>query len=80
MFLSVLEKKEKEVFLDLVLHMIHIDGSISLIEKNQFSGYLNELGLQDYDIKRKPSHFNDLLDLIKNSSERSKKVICISTC
>ena len=73
MYLSLLNKEEKEVFLGMAYHLASVDGNYSEEEKAMIDGYCQELQCTfDEETMIKP--IGELRKRIKNSSEKTKKI------
>ena len=53
MFLNLLNEKEGKNFLELATIAMNVDGEVEEQERNVFSTYRFELGLNDYKIQNK---------------------------
>ncbi|MEH7111301.1 hypothetical protein V7124_02850 [Neobacillus niacini] len=71
MFLTELQKEEKEAFLELALLMAKVDGNISVYEHPVIVKYQKEMDLGDYSFKGMA--IDEILKIFKN--ERSKNIV-----
>ncbi|MEH7245933.1 hypothetical protein V7114_03970 [Neobacillus niacini] len=71
MFLTELQKEEKEAFLELALLMAKVDGNISVYEHPVIVKYQKEMDLGDYSFKGMA--IDEILKVFKN--ERSKNIV-----
>lgn len=71
MFLTELQKEEKEAFLELALLMAKVDGNISVYEHPVIVKYQKEMDLGDYSFKGMA--IDEILNVFKN--ERSKNIV-----
>lgn len=75
MYLALLNKNEKVVFLGMAYNLATVDGDYSEAEKNIIDGYCQELQIV-FDEKTMINPMDDLIKKIaQNSSERTKKII-----
>lgn len=75
MFLSILNREERECFLNLAINIAHIDGNFSDTEKVQINAYALEMGLTLKD-KMDYSKTNDeLIAELSKSDTTAKKAI-----
>ena len=75
MFLNLLNNKEGKNFLELANIAIGVDGQINEQERNVFSTYRFELGLEDYKIQNKD--YNKIVMDLKGSRKRVLRAIII---
>lgn len=73
MFLKELNKDEANAFLNLVSIFARIDNEFAKEEKALLDEYKEELGLVDYGIKEMV--YEDIIESLKSSSDRAKRII-----
>ena len=75
MFLGLLNEREGKNFLELATIAMSVDGDVEESEKNVFSTYRFELGLQDYKIQNKD--FKNIVMELKGSKKKVLRAIII---
>lgn len=75
MFLGLLNEREGKNFLELATIAMSVDGDVKESEKNVFSTYRFELGLQDYKIQNKD--FKNIVMELKGSKKKVLRAIII---
>lgn len=73
MFLKELNKNEAICFLNLVSIFAKVDNKFAKEEKVLLEEYKEELGLLDEEIK--PMEYEDVIKLLKDSSDRARNII-----
>lgn len=75
MYLSLLNKKEKELFLGLAYGVSLIDGKYTIEEKQIIESYCDEMQISS-SVLNKQVPLNDIIDeMVEECSSRNKKVI-----
>lgn len=76
MFLNLLNKKEKENFIELAYHaMLSCGGTINESELNMFKAFKLETELTNYELKNIPA--DELIKSFNSSTKKIKKAIII---
>ena len=75
MFLNLLSEKEGKNFLELACIAMNVDGRVDEQERNVFSTYRFELGMNDYVIQNK--EYKNIVSELKGSRKRSLRAIMI---
>ena len=75
MFLSLLDEKQKDSFLNLVVNAAEADGVVSDLENTQIQAYCNEMGVELKDRKEYSSSTDEILKEFSNSNEIVKKAV-----
>lgn len=75
MFLNLLNEKEGKNFLELATIAMNVDGVVEEQERNVFSTYRFELGLNDYKIQKK--EYKNIIMELKGSRKRVLRAIII---
>lgn len=75
MFLNLLNEKEGKNFLELATIAMNVDGDVEEQERNVFSTYRFELGLNDYKIQKK--EYKNIIMELKGSRKRVLRAIII---
>ena len=76
MYLSLLSKDNKELFLDLILIIAKVDRNFSDEEKGVINSYCNEMGIT-YRDEKKYSSVEELINVIDESTSMKEKRIFI---
>lgn len=77
MFLSVLDREEKDAFMNLLYNVAKIDGNFTETEQAYINAYSVEMGL---DMAGEDAYVNtneELIEQLSSSSKRNQKVIYI---
>lgn len=75
MFLNMLKEKEGQNFLELAHIAMKVNGTIKESEQAVFNTYRLELGLQDYELKKKEQ--KDIIMAFQASTKKVKRAIII---
>jgi len=75
MFLSMLNDKEKELFLNLVVNAAEADGVVSNLEKTQIQAYCNEMNVKLKDRKKYTLSTDEILQEFSKSDEIIKRAV-----
>lgn len=75
MFLGLLNEKEGKNFLELAAIAMNVDGKVVEKERNVFSTYRFELGLEKYEVKNKD--YKNIIRELKSSRTRVLRAIII---
>ena len=75
MFLNLLNEKEGKNFLELATIAMNVDGEVEEQERNVFSTYRFELGLNDYKIQNK--EYKNIVMELKGNRKRVLRAIII---
>ncbi len=75
MFLNYLDKKQKELFLELVAQGMEVEGVLSPREESILDGFRQETLLMDYELTQMDCH--QVISALKGASKKVHKVIMI---
>lgn len=76
MFLSKLNNKEKEMFLDIAVYTAQSNGIVEDVEKELIMQYCREMGVSFYDISKLHS-MQELVDFFSNVSKEKKRIVVL---
>ena len=78
MFLNLLNEKEKEIFMQLAVAVIHADGKLEESEKIFLDDYAHEMNISDFDVYKKPESVEHLVgEITTNSSNTVKRIFLL---
>lgn len=76
MYLTILNKKEQDLFLDLAFELVFSDGKYTEEEKKMVSDYCDEMKIPLREMKEDDKTIEDILSIMKqNSDKRVQKII-----
>ena len=75
MFLSLLDEKQKDGFLNLVVNAAEVDGVVSDLENSQIQAYCNEMSVELKDRKEYSLSTDEIIKEFSNSNEIVKKAV-----
>lgn len=76
MYLTLLNKKEQDLFLDMAFELVFSDGEYTKEEKQMVSDYCDEMKIPLREAKEDDKTIEDILSIIKqNSDKRVQKII-----
>jgi len=76
MFLDLLDKKEKHLFLDLALHMTKADGNVHELESKSVQRKITEMGDDAKDYNN--GDYKIALDLFSNSTKMVQRIALLN--
>lgn len=78
MFLNLLNEKEKEIFMQFAVAVIHADGKLEESEKIFLDDYAHEMNISDFDVYKKPESVEHLVgEITTNSSNTVKRIFLL---
>lgn len=78
MFLNLLNEKEKGIFMQLAVAVIHADGKLEESEKIFLDDYAHEMNISDFDVYKKPESVEHLVgEITTNSSNTVKRIFLL---
>lgn len=78
MFLNLLNEKEKEIFMQVAVAVIHADGKLEESEKIFLDDYAHEMNISDFDVYKKPESVEHLVgEITTNSSNTVKRIFLL---
>lgn len=73
MFLNLLNDEEKRIFMGLAIEVIHADGKLEESEKFFLNEYVREMGIEGFDVHKKPESVEQLVEEIGSKSSNIVK-------